>query len=179
MFVRFLPVLLCVLSLALSGCTPRSRYQVENFFDDLGRSISQTTRRLTGEDQGSRRPVRSSRTQPQSQGQSPNALTLKVLQTSLKPVSVHPGDKVQVVLRYSISGAPSQGIALQQKSILLQDGKELAVLKEEGSTKEDGEWEDTLSFVVPSSAKAGKYMVTMRISGQGQSRSVQRSFTVL
>lgn len=176
MFFRFLSVFLCVLSLTISGCAPRYRYQVENFFEDLGRSISQTTRRLTGEDQGSRRPVRS---RTQSQGQTANALALKVLQTSLKPVSVHPGDKVQVVLRYSIAGAPAKGIALKGKSTLLHDGKELAVLKEETSTKENGEWEDTLSFVVPSSAKPGKYMVTMRISGQGQSRSVQQSFSVL
>lgn len=176
MSFRLLPVFFCALSLATSGCTPHYRYQVENFFDDLGRSISQTTRRLTGEDQESRRPVRS---RPQSQGQTVNALTLKVLQTSLKPVSVHPGDKVQVVLRYSIAGAPAKGIALQGKSTLLQDGKELAVLKEESATKENGEWEDTLSFVVPSSAKPGKYMVTLRISGQGQARTAQRSFTVL
>lgn len=176
MSFRLLPVFFCVLSLATSGCTPRYRYQVENFFDDLGRSISQTTRRLTGEDQGSRQPVRS-RTQPQVQPS--NALSLKVLQTSLKPVSVRPGDKVQVVLRYSIAGAPAHGLSLQGKSILLQEGKELTVLKEESSTKENGEWEDTLSFVVPTSAKPGKYMVTMRISGQGQTRTAQRSFTVL
>lgn len=177
MSFRLLPAVLCLLSLALSGCAPRYRYQVENFFDDLGRSISQTTRRLTGDDQGSRRTVRSrSQGQPQT---SNTALSLKVLQTSLKPVSAHPGDKVQVVLRYSIAGAPAQGLSLSEKSILLQDGKELAVLKEETGTKENGEWEDTLSFVVPSSAKPGKYMVTMRISGQGQSRSVQRSFNVL
>lgn len=174
MCFRLFPVFFCVLSLAISGCAPRYRYQVENFFDDLGRSISQTTRRLTGEDQGNRRPVRS-----RSQVQTPNALALKVLQTSLKPVSVRPGEQVQVVLRYSIAGAPAQGLSLQVKSILLRDGKELTVLKEESSTKENGEWEDTLSFVVPSSANPGKYMVTMRISGQGQSRSVQRSFTVL
>lgn len=176
MSLRLLPVVFCVLSLATSGCAPRYRYQVENFFDDLGRSISQTTRRLTGEDQGSRRPVKS---RTQAQTRPPNALALKVLQTSLKPVSAHPGDKVQVVLRYSIAGAPAQGLSLQEKSVLLLNGKELAVLKEETSNKENGEWEDTLSFVVPSSAKPGKYMVTMRISGQGQSRTAQRSFTVL
>ena len=84
-----------------------------------------------------------------------------------------------MVLRYSIAGAPAHGLSLQGKSILLQEGKELTVLKEESSTKENGEWEDTLSFVVPTSAKPGKYMVTMRISGQGQTRTAQRSFTVL
>lgn len=169
---RLFPVLLGVLSLILTGCAPQYRYKVENFFDDLGRSISQTTRRLTGDGQTSRRPAK---TRSTSQG----TLVLKVLQTSLKPVSVHPGDQVQVVLRYSIAGASAQGLQLQEKSVLLQDGKELVVLKEETSNKENGEWENTLSFVVPSSAKAGKYMVTMRISGQGQSRTVQRSFTVL
>jgi len=169
---RLFPVLLGVLSLMITSCAPQYRHKVENFFDDLGRSISQTTRRLTGDGQNNSRPAKN-----RSKAQS--ALVLKVLQTSLKPVSVHPGDQVQVVLRYSIAGAPSQGLQLQKKSILLQDGKELVVLKEETSSKENGEWEDTLSFVVPSSAKPGKYMVTMRISGQGQSRTVQRSFTVL
>lgn len=169
---RLLPVLLVLLGMVMAGCAPQYRSRVENFFEDLGRSISQTTRRLTGDDQTSRRrPVKTSTQR--------SGLALKVLHTSLKPVSVHPGDQVQVVLRYSIAGAPAKGLQLQEKSILLQGGRELAVLKEETSNKENGEWENTLSFVVPSSAKPGKYVVTMRISGQGQSRSAQQSFTVL
>jgi hypothetical protein len=69
-------------------------------------------------------------------------------------------------------------VTIREKSSLSGDGKELTVLKDESSEKENGTWENTLSFSVPESAKPGKYMVTLQISAQGQTRSARRSFTV-
>lgn len=187
MFLRCLFSLLCSLALLLEGCVPliftagagagyvaskpKHRHKVENFFDDLGRSIKQTTRRLSRPGTSRRQVPSTSRTQ--------NGFALKILKSSLTPAKVHPGEKVRAVLQYSILGAPSQGVALQERSSLIHAGKVLAVLKEENSTKENGEWEDTLSFNVPRSAKPGKYTLKFRLGAGKISRTVQRSFSVI
>jgi hypothetical protein len=54
----------------------------------------------------------------------------------------------------------------------------LSVLKDETVTRENGSWENSLTFAVPHSAKGGTYTVKLRIGTKGLSRSVQRSFTV-
>ncbi len=59
-----------------------------------------------------------------------------------------------------------------------REGKELTVLKDESTERENGTWENTLTFAVPESAQSGKYTVTLRVSAQGQTRTAQRSFTV-
>ena len=83
-----------------------------------------------------------------------------------------------LTLQYMIMGAPEKGVTIREKSSLIRDGKELTVLKEESSEKENGTWENTLSFAVPESAQPGKFTVTLQISAQGQTRSTRRSFTV-
>jgi len=187
MFLRRIFSLLCGLALLLEGCAPlvltvgagtsyaanraRSRSTVEIFFDDLGRSIQQTTRRLTGTGGRPRKTTSTSKSR--------NGLALKILQCSLAPSKVHPGDQVKVVLQYSIAGAPTAGVELVEKNSLMQGGKVLTVLKDERSTKESGTWENTLSFAVPQSAKPGEYTVKLQVSSKGTRRTVQRSFSVI
>jgi len=176
----FLP-LFCSLALLFAGCAPlgltsgngksKHRNKVEAFFDDLGQSIKQTTRRLTGSGTRHRQPPSGSKSQ--------NGLALKVLKSSLAPSKVHPGDRVKVVLQYRITGAPANGVEVQERSSLLFAGKELTVLKEDAATKENGEWENTLSFNVPPSAKSGKYSLKLRLNVLGICRTVQRSFSVV
>jgi hypothetical protein len=182
---RWLLPVVCIVALLLEGCSPlvftsgggngsaaskpKHRNAVEAFFDDLGQSIKQTTRRLTGTGGEGRK-----RTATKAQ----SGLTLKVLQASLEPAKVHSGEQVKVVLQYSIAGAPAAGVALQEKTSLQQGDKLLVVLKEETSSKENGKWENTLSFAVPKSAQAGTYTVKLRLIAQGKSRTVQRSFSV-
>lgn len=141
---------------------------MEVFFNDLGRSIRNTTRQLTGAVSGRR----SSGTKAQTR------LVLKVLKSSLAPTIVQPGDQVTVLLQYSVSGAPKQGVQLQEKSSLVKKGSVLSILKDETVTRENGSWENTLTFAVPHSAQKGTYTVKLRIGNQGMGRTVQRSFTV-
>ena len=141
---------------------------MEVFFVDLGRSIRNTTRQLTGAVSG--------RTAQESKAHT--RLVLKVLKSSVAPTIVQPGDQVRVLLQYSISGASKQGVQLQEKSSLVKDGAVLSVLKDETVTRGNGSWENSLTFAVPHSAQSGTYTVKLRIGSQGLSRSVQRSFKV-
>ncbi len=184
MLARLFPALFVAASLLLSGCVPliftagagagyvatheEPRSKVGDFFDDLGKSIRQTTRKIKGEP-ASRRPASSS---------VQSGLALKIQRSTLAPADVHTGEQITLTLQYVVSGAPEQGVTIREKSSLSGDGKELTVLKDESSEKENGTWENTLSFSVPVSAKPGKYMVTLQISAQGQTRSARRSFTV-
>lgn len=149
------------------------RGKVEQFFDDLGRSIRQTTRRITADDRPSAR--RSSNARPaEDQG----GFSLAMIRSSLAPAKVKPGDSVTLTLQYRVSGAPDQGVGIREKSTLFKDGKELTVLREGTADRENGTWESTLTFAVPASARSGKYAVILQVSGQGKSRSVRRLFTV-
>ena len=168
----------------LSGCAPavftagagagyvatqeKPRSALEEFFDDLGKSIRQTTRRLTGESKATRAAV------PGYRG----GLALSIKQSSLAPTEVYKGEQVTLTLQYIVLGAPAAGITVRERSALNKDGKELTILKDESSQKENGTWENTLSFAVPESAQSGKFTVTLQISAQGQTRSTRRSFTV-
>lgn len=67
---------------------------------------------------------------------------------------------------------------MTEKSILLVGSKELTVLKDESTTKENGTWENTLTFTVPDSATPGEYTVRQELRAQKLTRSAQRSFTV-
>jgi hypothetical protein len=167
---KLFAVLLIAASLLASGCTSldKPKSTIEAFFDDLGRSIRQTTRRITGDEPPPR----------QSKSKAKAGLVLKIEKSSLAPATVQPGDQVKLTLRYRIAGAATQGVKVREKSSLARDGKELTVLKDESVDRENGTWENTLTFAVPHSAQSGRYTVTCRISAQGQSRSSQRAFTV-
>jgi len=179
----FLAVVL-TLTLLLTGCAPliftagagagyvatqeEPRSKVGAFFDDLGRSIQQTTRKLTGA-----KPTRK-----QSPAANSGGLVLTVKNASVVPTKVTIGDQVKLTLQYVISGAPAKGLKVREKTSLTSSGQELTVLKEETVVKENGTWENTLTFAIPSSAKPGTYTVTQQISAQGKTRSSRRSFTV-
>ena len=159
---RFLPVLAALACCLLCGCAPvvftagagagyvatqeKPRSALEEFFDDLGKSIRQTTRRLTGESKSTRAAV------PGYRG----GLALSIRQSTLAPTEVYKGEQVTLTLQYIVLGAPAGGISVRERSSLSKDGKELTVLKDESSQKENGTWENTLSFAVPASAKPGK-----------------------
>lgn len=184
MLAKHLFAILIATSFLLSGCAPliftagagagyvatqeKPRSKVGEFFDDLGTSIRQTTRRITGE------PKEKRSTSPRSH----SGLTLKIQRSTLTPTAVDPGEQVTLTIHYVVSGTLDQKVPIREKSSLSSDGKELAVLKDETNEKENGTWENTLSFTVPVSAKPGRYTVTLLISGQGQTRSTRRSFTV-
>jgi len=70
-------------------------------------------------------------------------------------------------------------VALQEKSSLIHSGKVLTVLKDETGMRENGEWENSLSFNVPRSANPGKYTIKFRLGTGGVNRTVQRSFSVI
>jgi hypothetical protein len=143
------------------------RVSVGTFIDGVGRSIRQTTRRITGEPAQRPAPL-----------PPPDGVLLKIERSTLVPTEVYKGEQVTLTLRYQISGAPEKGVTLQEKSTLSRGGKELTVLKEESSEKENGVWENTMRFAVPGSAKPGRYTVTLQISAQGQSQSARHSFLV-
>jgi hypothetical protein len=183
MRTRFSLILL-VSGFLLTGCAPviftagagagyvatheEPRSKVEMFFDDLARSIRQTTRRITG----------GQPSQPTKAAGAATGLALKIDKSSIAPATVKPGDQVKLTLRYVITGAPKKGAQIREKSTLASGGKELTVLKDETVGKDNGIWENTLTFAVPASAKPGKYTITQLISAQGQNRSSRRSFTV-
>lgn len=176
--------LILAVTLLLTGCAPliftagagagyvatqeEPRSKVGHFFDDLGRSIKQTTRKITG--------TPTPRT-PTTEGAT-GGLVLAIKNSTVAPTKVAQGDQVKLTLRYVVSGAPEKGIQLREKNTLAMGGQELSVLKDEIVDKENGTWENTLTFAVPDSAKPGKYTITLQISAQGQTRSSRRSFTV-
>ena len=182
---RLLLLVVTFAACLLSGCAPvvftagagagyvatkeKPRSAIESFFDDLGKSIRQTTRRLTGASKSTQAAV------PGYKG----GLALSIKRSTLAPTEVYKGEQVTLTLQYIVLGAPAAGVQVRERSALSKDGKELTVLKDESSQKENGTWENTLSFAVPNSAKPGKYTVTLQISTQGQSRTTRRTFTVL
>jgi hypothetical protein len=157
----------------------KPRSQVEIFFNDLGRSIRQTTRRISAGLPGGRPATyREPTSRPSVASEPRSGFALKIQRSTLAPPTVSKGEQVTLTLQYMIMGAPEKGVTIREKSSLNRDGKELTVLKDESSEKENGTWENTLSFAVPASAQSGKFTVTLQISAQGQTRSTRRSFTV-
>ena len=143
--------------------------KVDNFLQDLGRSIKRTTRKIT-----SAQPARRQRN-----GVPQNGMVFTIQKVSIAPGKVKKGEQVTLTLQYVIMGAPAAGLKVTEKTTLVAGNKELTVLKDESTTKEDGTWEDTLTFAVPESATPGKYTIIQELRGQGQTRSSRRSFTVL
>lgn len=142
----------------------------ESFLQGIGRTIQQTTRRITGRSEPTPR-----RTTTRTAG---TGTKLDVLRSSLAPTVVYKGEKITVTLQYLIDGAPEQGVTIREKSMLSMGGKVLTVLKDETTLKENGVWENTLSFTVPRSAQAGNYVVSLQISTQGQSQTARHTFTL-
>lgn len=184
MMFRYPQIFVLVTAFFLQGCAPlvftagagagytatqeKPRNSIESFFDDLGRSIRQTTRKITGS--GSRRS---------SGGTTRSGVfRVRILRSTLAPTEVHKGEQVTMTLQYQITGAAGQGVSVREKGTLLKEGKELTVLKDESNVRENGTWENTLSFAVPESAKGGSYAVTLQISAQGQTRNARHSFTL-
>lgn len=213
-YTRLLIVLLVAAHLFLTGCAAplflaaaggagylatqeEPRQEFEKFLQDLDKSIKQTTRKITGEQQAEevakdqpneaitngqpvgkiaseKKPVRK-----QLNNQPQTGLIFTIQKASISPAKVKSGEEVKFVLRFVILGAPATGLKVIGKSTLSVDGKELTVLKDESTTKENGTWENTLTFAVPDSAKPGKYTIIHELSAQGVTRRSQRSFTVL
>ncbi|MBV5318016.1 MAG: hypothetical protein JZU50_09405 [Desulfobulbaceae bacterium] len=182
--IKLFFALVMPLMLLLAGCAPliftagagagyvatqeEPRSKVGAFFDELGRSIKQTTRKLTGA-----KPTRK-----QSAAVNSGGLTLTINNATVAPTKVTIGDQVKLTLQYVVSGAPEKGLKVREKTSLTSSGQELTVLKDETVVKENGTWENTLTFAIPGSAKPGKYTVAQQISAQGKTRSSRRSFTV-
>lgn len=165
-------VLFLAAHLLLAGCAPVFQEpirKVDRFFQDLGRSIKHTTRKIRGEQPAGK----------QKASESHNRLVCTIHKISIAPDKVKKGEQVKLTLQYGIMGAPPAGLKVTEKSILLTGGKELTVLKDESTTKENGTWENTLTFVVPDSATSGKYTILEELHCQGVTRSARRSFTVL
>jgi hypothetical protein len=157
----------------------KPRNQFEIFFNDLGRSIRHTTRRISAGLPGRRPTTYREPTNRHPVASAPRSgFGLKIQRSTLAPTEVHKGEQVTLTLQYMIMGASEKGVTIREKSSLNREGKELTVLKEESSEKENGTWENTLSFAVPEGAQPGKYTVTLLITAQGQTRSTRRSFTV-
>lgn len=158
--------------LFVAGCAPAFKEpirKVDKFFQDLGTSIKQTTRKITGEQP----------TGKQINYEPRHGVVLTIQKVSIAPTKVKQGEQVKVTLQYVIMGAPAAGLKVTEKNTLLSGGKELTVLKDESTTKENGTWENTMTFAVPDSATPGKYTIHQELSAQGLTRSSRRSFTVL
>jgi len=109
----------------------------------------------------------------------PSRFVLTFQNASITSDTVKKGEEIRLVLRYVIMGAPAEGVMVAGKSTLSTEGKELMVLDDKSTTKENGTWENTLTFAVPDSATSGKYTITQELSAHGLTRRTQRSFTVL
>ena len=83
-----------------------------------------------------------------------------------------------VTLQYALSGGPAGGSRVEVQRSLLREGKRLTVLNTETATRENGTWENTLTFAVPDSARPGRYAVRQEISARGLTRTTERGFTV-
>lgn len=142
----------------------------ESFLQGIGRTIQQTTRRITGRTEPTSRRTT---TRTASDG-----MRLDIQRSTLAPTVVYKGEKITVTLQYLIDGAPEKGVIIHEKSTLSKGGKVLTVLKDETTQKENGTWENTLSFAVPRSAQAGNYVVSLQISAQGQSQTARHTFTL-
>ena len=182
---RLCVTLLLIIGLLSSGCIPLffaagagtgylvsqkgSMKKVDRFFKNFGRSIRQTTRKIYGE----------KRTGQQIAYNSKKGLVLSIRKSQITPTRVNKGERVTLTLRYVLMGAPASGLQLMEKSRLMHGGKEESVLKTDSTTRENGTWENTLTFVVPDSAKPGRYTVVQELSVQKVRRSTSRSFRVL
>lgn len=182
MMLRYSQVFVLMAAFFLQGCAPlvftagagagytatqeKPRNSIESFFEDLGRSIRQTTRKITGARRSADGTTRS------------GAFGVRILRSTLAPTKVYKGEQVTMTLQYQITGAPAKGVSVREKGTLLKEGKELTVLKDESNMRENGTWENTLSFAVPESAKGGSYAVSLQVSAQGQTRNARHAFTL-
>ena len=181
---RLLLTLVLFLHCTLSGCAPAfiaagagagylathedSRRKVGLFFQDLNRSIQKTTRKIYDEQWTSRQMAYSTN----------SGFILKIRKMSLTPGTVNKGEKVKLIVEYVVMGGPEKGASVEEKQSLFSGGKELTVLNNQTTTKENGTWENTLTFAVPDSADPGKYTVIQVIKAKGLTRTARRSFTI-
>lgn len=142
----------------------------ESFLQGIGRTIQQTTRKITGRPEPTYRRTSARTTSA--------GMKLDIQRSTLAPTVVYKGEKITVTLQYLIDGAPEKGVTIREKSTLSKGGKILTVLKDETNLKENGTWENTLSFAVPRSAQAGNYVVSLQISAQGRSQTARHTFTL-
>ncbi len=182
---RLCITILLIIGLLSTGCAPAffaagagagylvsqkgSLKKVDRFFKNFGRSIRQTTRKIYSE----------KRTGQQIAYNSKKGLVLSIRKNEISPTRVKKGERVKLTLRYVLMGAPASGLQLKEKSRLMHGGKELSVLKTDSTNRENGTWENTLTFVVPESATSGRYTVVQELNVQRVRRSSSRSFTVL
>ena len=169
---RLTIALLIAVHLLATGCTPTLNepiQKVDKFFQDLGYSINQTTRKITGE-----QPP----TEKQRNYDAQNKPVFTIQKFSVTPAKVNKGENVKLTLQYVIMGAPAEGLKVKEKNTLATDGKQLTVLKDESTLRENGTWESVLTFAVPESAKSGEYIVRQELSAHGLFRSSRRTFTV-
>lgn len=171
--IRLITILLIAAHLLLNGCASSSIKEpirkVDKFFQDFASSVRHTTKKISGEPPPAKK---------QSNADPQNKPVFTIQKFTLTPAKVKHGDQVRLTLQYVVMGTSSAGLKITEKNTLSLDGKELTVLKEATSVKENGIWESALTFTVPESAKPGEYIVRQELSAQGLFRSSRRTFTL-
>ncbi|NOQ46283.1 MAG: hypothetical protein GQ559_06380 [Desulfobulbaceae bacterium] len=175
----------CSWLLLLQGCAPmilaagagagylaadkQAARKVDKFLQDLGKSSSTSSRRISGTKQ-------TEEENKYKQGAGP---TVRLQDSSLKPPTVARGDSITSIITYGVMGGPSEGLTIEERRELWFNNKCLAVLQDESIFRENGTWKSRLVFKVPESASQGTYTVKQVISFKGTQQKSRKKFTVL
>jgi len=97
----------------------------------------------------------------------------------ITPENAAAGSEIIVKVTYQVLYAPPEGIAVNEKSVLLYKEEELTTLDNTSITRENGSHEIKYSFNVPAKAAKGQYEIKQTISApQAGSFANIKSFNV-
>jgi hypothetical protein len=102
---------------------------------------------------------------------------LEMRDADVYPNVVEPGETVTAEMEYSVLGAPSGGVEVQEARVL-DTGAEEKVLDSEVRARDNGTWENALQFQVPQNVEPGRYVVAQQVSASGQRLQQKTTFVV-
>lgn len=97
----------------------------------------------------------------------------------ITPKEVRRGSDITVTIVYGIACAPPAGVEVKEQVTLYFEGKEIAILDDATTNRENGKWESKLTFTMPNQVKTGKYIVKQRISTGSKEINIQEEFQVI
>lgn len=101
---------------------------------------------------------------------------MNIERSNVTPATVAPGGEVSTSLQYATLGTGG-GVAVDEESALYRDGRKLAVVWDDESTRTDGTWEKYVELEMPNNAEQGSYEITHTL--RAENRELQRSSSFL
>lgn len=110
--------------------------------------------------------------------QSSAGITIRIESTSVSPVSVKPGEKVDLLCTYAVMAPQANSQVALTETREIRFNNDLVGKPEVTSTRTPGTYSSNVPLFLPADAKSGTYKVITTIRSETSSDSREVSFTV-